>query len=740
MGLSDQNSRANDDLKTDEHAHFSTESPFVDRHNNLHGPCSPSLFAGLAQNDGVGTVGSTQVAYSVHGQAASTDVTIEARPQNPQSSVYPDRSPDGLAPAWPLATSLPSTPPPSPSSNLSEDGRQTDLGALPPISVNGKSSAIAKEATDPMLIKKGKRKVFTHKYLAIALIFTLNFILIFSSWYWPKFYFIFLPLISLPLVLNCIMILDVIVWTLKNLMFKANKVKPEKPEDMVLLMPCYNETLEECTRSLDSLVNQVNLGHHKRAIMVVCDGRVRGPSMDKTTADYLNEDIFINQVEKRQIRAAYVAWDGQSMDVIVTRGTYKGLPFFCIVKQQNQGKRDSLIAIRSFVHNFNLRHNQPKVIFKPEFFKAMMDFLVKDAGIDHIELLIGMDADTVFADDCISHLVEESHYPGTVGVCGYVAVDFSASKWNMWSIYQSAEYTIAQGLRRLHQSLCTKKVSCLPGCCQLLRVCEETCGDSILIQEFGYHPKPKDGIIKRIRATASEDRNHVCLMLMKYPKARTRQALRAYAYTDVPHSLSVFLSQRRRWTLGATGNDLMLLLESPIKFNLWERIVALSNVLTWILNFFVVASLACMVYAFTHQPFWIIMIFASIMIIPLAFYLSMAVWMCRNWLERCQYLLGLSLFATCGPFINICVTLYACVYMDNFSWGKTREVITETGEAEGSGSQVQQERYGDAHDNSEWITGTTVPDEENQLHPEVYRTPFVAPTEIPTESNLSAHY
>ncbi|KAI1134892.1 glycosyltransferase family 2 protein [Hypoxylon sp. FL0543] len=559
--------------------------------------------------------------------------------------------------------------------------------------------------------------------------------LIFSSWYWPKFYFIYLPLISLPLVLNCIMVFDVIVLSLKNSIFKQEKVRPEKPEDMVLFMPCYNETLEQCTKSLDSLVNQVHIGNHKRAIMVVCDGRVRGPGMEKTTADYLTEDVFTDQVEQRLIRSAYVAWDGNSMDIVITRGIYRGVPIFCIVKQQNQGKRDSLIVIRSFVHNFNLRHNQRKVIFKPELFKVMADFLVEDAGIDRVELLIGMDADTVFADDCVSHLVEESHYPGTVGVSGYVAVDFSTSKWNIWSIYQSAEYTIAQGLRRLHQSLCTKKVSCLPGCCQLLRVCEETCGDSILIQEFGYYPKPTDDIIKRIRATASEDRNHACLMLMKYPMARTRQALRAYAYTDVPRSLSVFLSQRRRWTLGATGNDLMLFLKSPITFNLWERIVAFSNVLTWILNFFVIASLACMVYAFMHQPLWITMAFASVMVIPLVFYLSMAAWMCRNRLERCQYLLGLCIFTICGPFINICVTLYACIFMDNFSWGKTRKVIAETDAAEEPNGQAEKERFEDALNGSGKVMGTMVPDEENQLHPEVYRTPFVAAPETAIESN-----
>jgi chitin synthase len=326
--------------------------------------------------------------------------------------------------------------------------------------------------------------------------------------------------------------------------------------------------------------------------------------MEKTTAAYLFEDILVEQFERRKIRSAYIAWDGQWMDIEFSRGTYKGIPFFCIVKDQNQSKRDTLIVARSFLYNFNKRHERPHVIFKPEIFKELSDWLAYDGAISRVDFLIGMDADTVFAEDCVIHLVIEAHHLNTVGVCGYVAVDFSSGAWNLWAIYQSAEYTIAQGLRRLHQSLVTHKVSCLPGCCQLLRVCEETCGDKILIKRFGYHPNPSDGLIRRIRATASEDRNHVCLMLMDSPAVQTRQALRAHAFTDVPRTASVFLSQRRRWTLGATSNDLMLLVRAPLfKFNIWERIVALSNVVTWCLNPLFIASVASMIYAFLRKPF-----------------------------------------------------------------------------------------------------------------------------------------
>lgn len=501
---------------------------------------------------------------------------------------------------------------------------------------------------------------------------------IFASWWWARYYYIYLPFISLPLVLNCIMIASIIFFSVRNSIRPEKIIEPDHTETLIMIMPCYNETLDECTRSLDSLVNQTDIDHHKKAIMVICDGRVRGPGMEKTTAAYLMEDIFVDQVHREKIKSAYTAWDGQAMDVEIAHGLYKGVPFYCIVKEQNQGKRDSLIVVRSFLYKYNLRHTNPSSIFYPAFLLSMTDWMSRDVKISEVDHLIGMDADTVFDTDCIAELLKESKYPNTVGVCGYVAVDFSNGNWNLWSIYQNAEYTIAQGLRRLHQSIATKKVSCLPGCCQLLKICENTCGDKVLIELFGYHPKPLDGMIKRIRATASEDRHHICTLLTTFPDAQTRQALRARAFTDVPHSWSVFLSQRRRWTLGATSNDLLLTTSRHCQW--WERVLAFSNVLTWCLNVFVIASIGCMIVAFMTQPWWIIMAFAGVMIIPLVYYVIMAFWLPRNLLERAQFLFGLTVFVVCGPFLNIAVMVFAVINMDSFGWGKTRKIVTDTPE------------------------------------------------------------
>jgi chitin synthase len=181
-------------------------------------------------------------------------------------------------------------------------------------------------------------------------------------------------------------------------------------------------------------------------------------------------------------------------------------------------------------------------------------------------------------------------------------------------------------------------------------------------------------------------------MLTTYPIAQTRQALRARAFTDVPHSWSVYLSQRRRWTLGATSNDLLLFTARHCQW--WERILAFSNVLCWSLNIFIVAAIGCMIVAFMSQPWWIIMAFAGVMIIPLTYYIIIAFWLPRTWKDSMQYLVGLFIFVVCGPLMNITVMLFAVYNMDSFGWGKTRLVVSDEAKAEAEAEKSENNNNG----------------------------------------------
>lgn len=202
---------------------------------------------------------------------------------------------------------------------------------------------------------------------------------------------------------------------------------------------------------------------------------------------------------------------------------------------------------------------------------------------------------------------------------------------------------------------------------------EETCGDELLIKLFGILPDPKADMIQQVRALAGEDRNYICLIFQEFSQAQTTMSLNAIAYTDPPNSLMVFLSQRKRWTLSTCAND--VLITSKGKMNWFERICSGADIITWTLPIFVMQTLilfikACMT---TDDPTFIIC-FSIVTMIPLSYGLVVPLWACDNWRLRVQYWIGFVLIVLLGQFITPMVICYAIWHMDDFSWGKTREV------------------------------------------------------------------
>lgn len=245
----------------------------------------------------------------------------------------------------------------------------------------------------------------------------------------------------------------------------------------------------------------------------------------------------------------------------------------------------------------------------------------------------------------------------------------------------------------MHQALGTGKVSCLPGACQIIKICEETCGDAILIETFGHIPDPQgkylkyqtsylrtlqlnsdtDNMVHQVRALAGEDRNYICLIFAKYPKAITTMALNAIAYTDPPNGIMVFLSQRKRWTLSTCANDMLIVSKNAM--NWFERLCSLADILVWFAPIFIMQTFVLFIRACirAETPVFIVS-FATVTMVPMLYGLLVTFWACHGWREKGQYLLGFSMVITLGQFVTPIVISYALWHMDNFSWGKTREV------------------------------------------------------------------
>ncbi|KAL7943354.1 glycosyltransferase family 2 protein [Trichoderma barbatum] len=572
--------------------------------------------------------------------------------------------------------------PPGPQTHESQNSIGFDSAA------SFSSSILQEEAklrwdSDVELRKVSKTLLCVQKWSLIIGLILVNGALIFLAWKFNNLYYLFIILLSSNTMLQAIMMLCIVISTIgRHLMpcwFGRKEVIPPEPERLVLLLPCYNETSEELTRSLDSLVEQKEIDGHAKVIFIVVDGNARGPGMDKTTQQYLLEDI-LSPGPFRRFENGYRARDGLFMPVKVQTGYYKGLPYVFVGKSYNQGKRDSLCFARSLLYHFKKRSENVLTMFNNELYEYIGNMFVQH-GLETVDYLVGMDADTVFDEYCIIEMLREIRSNDKlVGVCGHVCVDFDSKPFSPWSLYQSVEYSQTQGLRRMFQSRITGKVNCLPGCCQLIRVDESTFGDEVLRERFGYCPKPNDTMTSHILGNYSEDSIHASIIFSLFPKKQTAQALRAKAYTIVPQNFWVFLSQRKRWALGSISNEFMMLFRPGII--LIERLQSFVAVVTWAITPFIIAAVIELLRLFATRGSSIFKnsVFIGLLSVLLARYVysfCVGFWLPRNMKERAQYFAGYFLHFCVSPIMNIVIMVYSLCHSDDFKWGKTREVVDD---------------------------------------------------------------
>ncbi len=484
------------------------------------------------------------------------------------------------------------------------------------------------------------------KYSILSLLFIFNSSLIGTFIKFDYRWYVYLFILASSTLLYS---LFSIVLLFNKLLTKKNKNYDIQRElngiNYVYLVPCYNESYYELINTFVSILYQKKSVYDNRTLIVVCDGMVIGKNNNKYTNEILLE-IFNNKNTPECYE--YYTREGNLNKYYLYKGEFHNLPYILLIKRNNAGKRDSLVIVRELVFN-NVLTNNTKYI-------------------------IGVDADTVLDYNCSYELIKTMESNKDIHGCvGYVDINTNKKKFNLLTLYQYAEYMFAQCLKRQAQSNITNKVNCLSGCNQILRVSKETCGDEIM-EKFNYCPTNKDNIFTHIRSIASEDRNHVTLLLSMYPYVKTVQNLNAIAYTNVPNTLKIFLSQRRRWSLGANSNDLLLLSLPNIK--IVERILSFVNLLIFTCTPFIVVATAFFIKSLITNPSELMLYLSILMIIPFSYGLLIPIFIKPMiFKEAIYFYLSYIYFIISGSIINIIIYFYSLLGMDNISWGKTRQII-----------------------------------------------------------------
>jgi chitin synthase len=528
------------------------------------------------------------------------------------------------------------------------------------------------------------------KYLVILFLFLLNTLLSTTFIIYEKNWYIYIFILGLASSINSFSSLLALGYKMTE-NNDSNDVRFE-PKNYVYVMPCYNENEEELFNTLNSITLQRVSKGDKRLLLIICDGIVKGKGNDKSTDALLKNMLNINDIGAYY---EYKTWDNTNNVVTLYKGeyshSYESIPFILIIKQLNYGKRDSLVLIRYLCYEYNLYKS-------PDSYKCvdidlhdsdLLKEIVYDFNIafnkEPVDYIIGTDADTILAYNCSDELIKSINKDKNIHGCvGYVDISFPKDKSNKYInnifspyyLYQYAEYMFSQCLRRYVQSNITNKVTCLSGCNQILRVSYETCGPAIL-KRFNYLPKEDENIFKHILSYASEDRNHVCNMLSLYPHVKTTQNLKAVAYTNIPKKWEVFLSQRRRWCLGANTNDMLLVNLSDI--NKFEKISAFVNVMTFSLSPFVFIATIFFLRALFTNPSMLMLYLSTIMIIPFGYGVLIPIFIRPlSFRNACYYYCSYAFFLIFGSFINLIIYFYSIFNMNVIKWGKTRQIDVST--------------------------------------------------------------
>ena len=295
--------------------------------------------------------------------------------------------------------------------------------------------------SDVELRKTSKALLRLQKYGLLLGFFSVNAVGIWAIVLYHDHWYIFLPFLSantFSQVFFAISIIIAVCYTslARKLGWRKDTV-PENPEKFVMVLPCYNEDRQEVETSLNSLINQKKIDEHPRLIMIIVDGNAKAPGEPVSTQEFLLNDMFAGG-ERLEFENGYSARDGFHMPVTVQQGFYRGLPYVIIGKRYNQGKRDSLCFVRSFLWHYTNRTEHIKTMFNHELFDYLGSIMT-DRGLDTIDYLCGMDGDTVFDDDCVFEMIKEMRRggPKVVGVCGAVLVKFDEKPWGWWYVHLS---------------------------------------------------------------------------------------------------------------------------------------------------------------------------------------------------------------------------------------------------------------------------------------------------------------
>ncbi|KIX93065.1 uncharacterized protein Z520_11122 [Fonsecaea multimorphosa CBS 102226] len=497
---------------------------------------------------------------------------------------------------------------------------------------------------------------------------------------------------------------------------------------VICLVTAYSEDADGIRTTLDSVATTDYPNSHK-AILVICDGLIKGKGNDLSTPEIvlsmmgdfvvLPEDVqafsyvAVSSGSKRHNMAKVYAgfYDyGPSSKIDPTK--QQRVPMLVVVKcgtpdeadkakPGNRGKRDSQIILMSFLQKVMFDERMTELEYE------MFNGLWKVTGMspDFYEMVLMVDADTKVYPDSLTHMVSAMvKDPEIMGLCGETKI---ANKTQSWvSRIQVFEYFISHHLSKSFESV-FGGVTCLPGCFCMYRIKSPKGGQNYWVPILAnpdivehYSENVVDTLHKKNLLLLGEDRYLSTLMLKTFPKRKQVFVPQAVCKTTVPDKFKVLLSQRRRWINSTVHNLMELVLVRDLCgtfcFSM-QFVVFIELIGTLVLPAAIAFTFYLIIISIVAKPVPVIPLILLGLILGLPAVLI--VMTAHSW----SYVAWMGIYLLSLPIWNFVLPAYAYWKFDDFSWGDTRKTAGETkkssghGEAEGEfdSSKILMKRWGD---------------------------------------------
>ena len=519
--------------------------------------------------------------------------------------------------------------------------------------------------------------------------------------------------------------------------FIHEAVVPQPPPDWepfgyplahtICLVTAYSEGYEGLRTTLDSIAMTEYPNSHK-AILVVCDGMIKGEGEDLTTPEISLSMMKDHAVLPDEVQAfSYVAvasgskrhnmakvysgfYDyGEESAVPATK--QQRVPMMVVVKcgtpdeatarkPGNRGKRDSQIILMSFLQKVMFDERMTELEFE------MFNGLWRVTGIspDFYEIVLMVDADTKVFPDSLTHMVSAMvKDPEIMGLCGETKIANKRASWV--SMIQVFEYFISHHLSKSFESV-FGGVTCLPGCFCMYRIKAPKGGQNYWVPILAnpdvvehYSENVVDTLHKKNLLLLGEDRYLSTLMLKTFPKRKQVFVPQGVCKTTVPEQFKVLLSQRRRWINSTVHNLMELVLVRDLCgtfcFSM-QFVVFIELVGTLVLPAAISFTFYLIIISIVAKPVPIIplVLLALILGLPAVLIVLTA--------HRWSYVLWMLIYLLSLPIWNFVLPTYAYWKFDDFSWGDTRKTAGEKTkkagieyEGEFDSTKITMKRWGD---------------------------------------------